>query len=48
MLECPVCLRDVEISPDAREGDIIQCPYCKEVFKLTWSGGQWALERADR
>lgn len=48
MIECPVCLRDIEIPPDAREGDIIVCPYCKVAFRLVRSGGQWELERADR
>lgn len=41
MVECPVCLRDVELSPDAKEGDVIQCPYCKEWFRLTKVGGEW-------
>ena len=27
MVECPICLRDVTLSENARPGDIIQCPY---------------------
>ncbi len=45
MLECPICLRDVEIPPDAREGDVILCPYCKVFFKLVRVNGQWEGER---
>ncbi len=41
MVECPVCLRDVQVSPDAREGDIILCPYCKVEFKLVCANGRW-------
>lgn len=48
MVECPVCLRDVELSPDAREGDIIQCPHCKVWLKLVRVNGEWVGERVRR
>jgi len=48
MVECPVCLRDVELSPDAREGDIIQCPHCKVWLKLVRVDGGWVGERVRR
>jgi hypothetical protein len=41
VVECPVCLRDVQVPPDACEGDIILCPYCKVEFQLVWVNGQW-------
>ena len=45
MVECPICLRDVQLSEAAREGDIIQCPFCKEWFKLVEVDGELVLER---
>ena len=45
MVECPVCLRDIEIDADAREGDIIQCPHCKIWFRLVREGNEWVAER---
>jgi hypothetical protein len=48
MVECPVCLRDIEIGPDTREGDIIQCPFCKIWFKLTRENEEWVAERVPR
>lgn len=47
-VECPVCLRDVPLGDDVREGDIIQCPYCKAWFKLVWVNGEWMGERVRR
>jgi uncharacterized protein YbaR (Trm112 family) len=45
MVECPVCLRDIEIDDDAREGDVIQCPYCKIWFRLVREGSEWVGEK---
>jgi len=45
MVECPVCLRDVPLSPDAKEGDVIQCPHCKIWFKLVKVEGTLVGER---
>lgn len=45
MVECPICLRDVELSEDAHEGDIIECPCCKEGLKLVEVNGELVLER---
>ncbi len=46
MVECPVCLRDVALSENARPGDTFQCPYCKIWFKLVLVNGQLTAERA--
>jgi DNA-directed RNA polymerase subunit RPC12/RpoP len=43
MVECPVCLRDFELSETAREGDLVQCPHCKIWFKLVLEHGEWTL-----
>jgi Zn-finger nucleic acid-binding protein len=48
MVECPVCLRDVKLDPNVREGDIIQCPYCKVWLKITLENGEWVAERVQR
>lgn len=48
MVECPVCLRDVPLAEDAREGDIVQCPYCKVWFKLVLKDGEFVGERIHR
>ena len=45
MVECPVCLRDVEVPAGAHEGDVIQCPVCKVYFRLVRVGGGWEGER---
>jgi hypothetical protein len=47
VVECPVCLRDVQPPPDAREGEIITCPYCKISFRLIWVNDQWIAERVE-
>ncbi len=46
MVECPVCLRDVDLPPGARPGDLIQCPYCKIWLRLVLVNGEWSAERA--
>jgi len=45
MVECPICLRDVALSENARPGDVILCPYCKVWFKLVLVGDQLVAER---
>ena len=45
LVECPICMRDVKIDENAREGDIVQCPVCKEWFKLVQVNGEWEGER---
>jgi endogenous inhibitor of DNA gyrase (YacG/DUF329 family) len=45
VVECPVCLRDVRFSEGVREGDIVQCPFCKEWFKLVKVNGKLTGER---
>ncbi len=32
--ECPVCDADIPLDNDEKPGDLIQCSYCKEMFKL--------------
>jgi len=44
MVECPVCLRDIELSLEAKEGDVIQCPYCKVWLRLAKAGEEWVAE----
>jgi uncharacterized protein YbaR (Trm112 family) len=46
-IECPVCLRDVTLDENAREGDILQCPICKIWFKLVLVNGQLEAERVN-
>ena len=48
MVECPICLRDVTLSENAKPGDIIQCPYCKAWFKLVLVGDQLEGERVQQ
>jgi uncharacterized protein YbaR (Trm112 family) len=45
VIECPVCLRDIKLSDDVREGDVIQCPFCKIWFKLVKVNGELIGER---
>lgn len=45
MVECPICLRDIEIDQNAKEGDVVQCPVCKAWFRLIKVNGQWDGER---
>jgi len=45
MVECPVCLRDVELSENAREGDVIQCQHCKVWLRISWVDGEWVGEK---
>ncbi len=45
VVECPVCERDIVLSENAREGDVIQCPYCKLWFKLVKVNGKFVAER---
>jgi hypothetical protein len=33
-IECPVCEADIPLDNDEEPGDIVQCSYCKEYFKL--------------
>jgi hypothetical protein len=46
MIECPVCLRDFELSDDAREGDVVQCPHCKAWARLVREDGELVGTRA--
>jgi hypothetical protein len=48
MVECPVCLRDIELDANVSDGDIVQCPYCKIWFKLTRENEGWIAERVQR
>jgi hypothetical protein len=48
MIECPICLRDITLSENARPGDIIQCPICKAWFKLVLVGDQLVGERVQQ
>jgi len=45
MVECPVCLRDVELSENAREGDVVQCQHCKVWLRISWVNGEWIGEK---
>ncbi len=45
MVECPVCLRDFEVGPDAKDGDVVQCPHCKIWIRLVREGNEWVGER---
>jgi hypothetical protein len=33
-IECPICDADIPLESDDKSGDVIQCSYCKEIFKL--------------
>jgi uncharacterized Zn-finger protein len=33
-IECPVCEAAIPLDNDERPGDLVQCSYCKEVFRL--------------
>ncbi len=48
MIECPICLRDIPLSENARPGDIVQCPYCKVWFRLVLEGDQLVGERVQQ
>jgi hypothetical protein len=48
VVECPVCLRDIQLGENVHEGDILQCPYCKIWFKLVRVNGEWVGERVIR
>ena len=39
-LECPVCEADIPLDNDETPGDIVQCSYCKEFFKLLQMKGK--------
>lgn len=41
MVECPICMRDVTIDENSREGDIVQCTVCKEWFRLVRVNDEW-------
>jgi hypothetical protein len=45
MVECPVCLRDIVLSANAREGDLVQCAHCKVWLKLVVVNGEFVAER---
>ena len=47
MVECPVCLRDVKLSENAREGDVIQRPFCMIWFKLVRVSRELVGERIE-
>lgn len=44
-VECPVCLRDVPLDENVKEGDVFQCPHCKVWLKLVRVNGAWDVER---
>jgi hypothetical protein len=39
-LECPVCEASIPLDNDEQPGDIVQCSYCKEPFKLLLMKGK--------
>jgi hypothetical protein len=41
IIECPICLRDIPMSKNVHEGDVVQCPICKAWFKLILENGSW-------
>jgi hypothetical protein len=43
-----VCLRDVQLPSDAREGDIVVCPFCKIEFRLVLVNGEWQGTRVSK
>lgn len=44
-VECPICMRDITFDENVHEGDIVQCPVCKEWFRLVRVNGEWEGER---
>jgi len=32
--ECPVCEADIPLDNNEKPGDLVQCSYCKETFKV--------------
>ena len=41
-LACPVCLNEVNLPDEIKEGDTLQCPFCYAEFKLVKQNGGWA------
>ena len=33
-MDCPICDVPIPLDNDERSGDIVQCSFCKECFKL--------------
>ncbi len=42
-LECPVCEADIPVEKDDKPGDLVQCSYCKEAFKLMRARDKFVL-----
>jgi len=41
-LACPVCLNEMDLPDEIKEGDTLQCPYCYAEFMLVKQKGEWA------
>jgi hypothetical protein len=45
VVECPVCLRDIELETSAQEGDVFECPFCSIELRLVKTDGGLVAER---
>lgn len=34
VMDCPICDAEIPLDNDEKPGDLVQCSYCKETFKL--------------
>jgi hypothetical protein len=39
-MDCPICDAPIPLDNNERPGDVVQCSFCKEVFKLIHTKGK--------
>ena len=48
-VSCPDCSEPVAVPPEARAGDLLECPTCAgHALRLTRADGRWAARLAHR